>query len=241
VTAQRTPRPSGGEGTEHVPALCRDGRRALVAIAVSLVVPTVLGQLVGATMPELDGPATTAVLVLVGWDVVVVYLVLTARTFGGVAGDEFARRIAARARRRGDRSDVATRRGDGPTFAAESAIVAFAVVLAVPHFTTIEIDDWLLVPITLTTLLSSWALSVGAYTLHYAAHDLRAPGLEFPGTRTHGVADYFYVSLAVATTFGATDVSITTPRMRRVVDLHALLTFLYNSVIVAMLASLLVR
>ena len=45
----------------------------------------------------------------------------------------------------------------------------------------------------------------------------------------------------MATTFGATDVDITTPRMRRVVNLHSLLTFVYNSVIVAMLASLLVR
>jgi uncharacterized membrane protein len=45
----------------------------------------------------------------------------------------------------------------------------------------------------------------------------------------------------VATTFGATDVNITRPRMRRVVNLHTILTFVYNSVIVALLVSLLIR
>ena len=61
------------------------------------------------------------------------------------------------------------------------------------------------------------------------------------GARTHTFADYRYFSVAVATTFGATDVNITTPRMRRVVNLHTLLTFVYNSVIVALLASFLIR
>ena len=50
-----------------------------------------------------------------------------------------------------------------------------------------------------------------------------------------------YFSIAVSTTFGATDVSIKTPAMRRVVNVHTILTFIYNSVIVALLASLLIR
>ena len=77
--------------------------------------------------------------------------------------------------------------------------------------------------------------------MHYAQRDIDEPGLEFPGTRTGDFADYRYFALAVATTFGATDVSITTPAMRRVVNLHTLLTFVYNSVIVALLASFLIR
>lgn len=78
-----------------------------------------------------------------------------------------------------------------------------------------------------------------SYALHYAQHDADAPGLEFPGTRTNTFADYRYFAVAVATTFGATDVNITTPRMRRIVNAHTLLTFVYNSVIVALLASFL--
>lgn len=66
-------------------------------------------------------------------------------------------------------------------------------------------------------------------------------GFDFPGTRSHAYGDYFYFSLAVATTFGATDVNITTPSMRSATNLHTVLTFLYNSVIVATLASLLLN
>jgi uncharacterized membrane protein len=36
-------------------------------------------------------------------------------------------------------------------------------------------------------------------------------------------------------------VNITSPRMRKVVNLHTILTFVYNSVIVALLAALLIR
>jgi hypothetical protein len=54
-------------------------------------------------------------------------------------------------------------------------------------------------------------------------------------------SDFIYFSLAVATTFGATDVNVTTPRMRKVVNLHVILTFVYNSVIMALLAGILLR
>ncbi len=113
------------------------------------------------------------------------------------------------------------------------------MVLVLPHIDAIRLDDALLIPVTLTILLSSWALGLMSYALHYAQHDLDEPALDFPGTRTNAFGDYLYFSLAVATTFGATDVNIITPRMRRVVNLHTFLTFLYNSVIVALLASLL--
>ena len=67
------------------------------------------------------------------------------------------------------------------------------------------------------------------------------PGLQFPGRRTNVFADYVYFSLGVATTFGATDVSATTPEMRHGMNLHVVLTFAYNSVIVALLAAIIIR
>ena len=63
------------------------------------------------------------------------------------------------------------------------------------------------------------------------------PGGDGPTFAIEAAAVAFAV--AVATTFGATDVNITTPRMRRIVNAHTLLTFVYNSVIVALLASFL--
>ena len=69
------------------------------------------------------------------------------------------------------------------------------------------------------------------------------PGGDGPTFAIEAAAVAFAVAVAVdvATTFGATDVNITTPRMRRIVNAHTLLTFVYNSVIVALLASFLTR
>jgi uncharacterized membrane protein len=214
----------------------------VIATAVGVLVPVAVGLVLGAVDPALHGRAVTVVLVLAGWNLfVVVYVALTLRTFAGTDQAEFEAKMA---RRRDMRSFLVRRLlpgGDGPTFALEAALVAFGVVLVLPHVNAIELDDLVLVPVTLSILLCSWALAVVSYALHYAEKDGQEAGLEFPGTRTHTFADYRYFSVAVATTFGATDVSITTPRMRRVVNLHTLLTFAYNSVIVASLASFLIH
>ncbi len=247
VAASEPAEPTPAAPTEAqiraAPALCTDGKRALVAIAASIVVPLVAGTIVGIISPEVgDAAATTVVLSLAGWNIfVIVYVILTVRTFSRIDGAEFAVRMAARAQRRGRGFEKVQPRGDGPTFAIESSLVAFAVVLVLPHVDPINLDDWILVPASISILLSCWALSIVSYTLHYAEHDLARPGLDFPGDRTNSWADYIYFSIAVATTFGATDVSITTPHMRRVVNLHTILTFVYNSVIVALLAALLIR
>jgi uncharacterized membrane protein len=227
--------------TDAPPALCSDGRRSLVAFVPALVVPCIVGVIVAIVPPLDDWVAVTVVLGLLGWNVfVIVYVLLTHRTFGGLDRDQFERRMQTRGGRRRRRARFDPR-GDGPTFAVESALVAFGVVLILPHIDSIEIDEWVLVPVSLSILLSCWVLSVVSYALHYAQHDLAEPGLEYPGDRTNAWGDYLYFSIAVATTFGATDVNITTPRMRRVVNLHTILTFVYNSVIVALLAALLIR
>ncbi len=50
-----------------------------------------------------------------------------------------------------------------------------------------------------------------------------------------------YFAIGVATTLGATDVSVTTPQMRRIVNFNVVVAFLFNSVVVALLASILIR
>ncbi len=231
-----SPRPVVGS------ALCSDGRRALIATVIGVAVPMLVGVVVRATDPGLNRTAVVVVLSLTGWNLfVVIYVVLTLRVFSVHDAAEFTHRMRLRRDARSPVMRRLTPGGDGPTFAIEAALVAFGVVLVLPHVNAIEVRDIVLIPVTISILLCSWALAVVSYALHYAEHDEQEPGLEFPGNRTHSFADYRYFSVAVATTFGATDVNITTPRMRRVVNVHTLLTFAYNSVIVALLASFLVH
>jgi len=228
---------------ERVTPLCSDGRRSVVAFLLGLVLPTVSLLLMALWLqPEGHWVAALVVLALLAFNLyVLIYVHLTWLVFARLDADVFAQRMAERARLRRRTMERVMPWGDGPTFAIVAALTAFAVVLIIPRIDGIRLDDWLLVPISLTILIACWGLSVLSYALHYAQHDMATPGLTFPGDRTQAFEDYVYFSIGVATTLGATDVNVTTPAMRRVVNLNVVIAFLFNSVVVALLASILIR
>lgn len=231
-----------GDPPPMPPRLVADGRRALVAAVPSVLLPALVLLVFVFTGPPSDWAASIVIAIAAGFDLfAVLHASLTWRTFAGADAAGFADLIAARQRLRRRSLSTLLPSGDGPSFAISASTAALSVVLVVPHVPVLDLDDWLLVPVSLTTLLSCWVLSVMSYSLHYAQHDLDRPGFDFPGERTHAFGDYVYVALAVATTFGATDVSVTTPRMRRIVNLNVVLAFVYNSVVVALLVSVLIR
>lgn len=59
-------------------------------------------------------------------------------------------------------------------------------------------------------------------------------GLDFPATPEPDYLDFAYFSLVVGMTSQVSDVQITTSAMRRLALLHGLLSFLFNTVIVAL-------
>ena len=84
-----------------------------------------------------------------------------------------------------------------------------------------------------------WALIhvLAAYRyahLYYAADP--DEGLVFPGDETPnpGVVDFMYVAFTIGMTAQVSDVQVTTPAIRRVVLLHGVGSFLYNTVILAL-------
>ena len=87
------------------------------------------------------------------------------------------------------------------------------------------------------------AAPLGWATLHVLAafryaHLYFAPdpdgGLAFPGTPKPEIWDFLYFSFVVGMTAQTADVSITTTSMRRVVLLHSIGSFFFNTVILAM-------
>jgi uncharacterized membrane protein len=61
----------------------------------------------------------------------------------------------------------------------------------------------------------------------------RSGGLEFPGDREPGMLDFTYFSFTVGTSFAASDVKVTSRRSRGVVLGHTILSFAYNTVLIA--------
>jgi len=73
--------------------------------------------------------------------------------------------------------------------------------------------------------------------IHYARHGRgkkSGDDLEFPGTPEPGIWDFLYFSFVVGTTAQTSDVEIRSTEMRRAVTLHSIVSFFFNTILIAM-------
>jgi uncharacterized membrane protein len=66
------------------------------------------------------------------------------------------------------------------------------------------------------------------------AHGKHQGGLDFPGTTLPDYLDFAYFSFVLGMTFQVSDVQITSPRIRRLALVHSFLSFVYNTIIIAL-------
>ena len=91
------------------------------------------------------------------------------------------------------------------------------------------------------TLLLSWLLAHTVFAFRYAHewYDLDGQGklkggLQFPSDDQPDYFDFLYFSVVIGMTFQVSDVQITSRTLRRLALLHGLVSFLFNTVIVAL-------
>jgi len=99
--------------------------------------------------------------------------------------------------------------------------------------------------LTLMTVIFSWTLVHTVYGLRYAhafygdseesGMHQHAGGLLFPGDRPPDYFDFAYFSFVVGMTCQVSDVQITSRRMRRITLVHSVLSFGFNTMILALL------
>jgi len=99
--------------------------------------------------------------------------------------------------------------------------------------------------LTLCTVVFSWALLNTVYGLRYAhtyygesdqaGGQQHAGGLIFPGDRPPDYFDFAYFSFVIGMTCQVSDVQITSRRMRRITLFHSVLSFGFNTMILALL------
>ena len=126
--------------------------------------------------------------------------------------------------------------------ASSLSFVASAFVLRTLHRTQPPPEPWLL-PLCLVSVFVAWALTHTSYTLRYAHLYYRDDaegegGLVFPGDRKPDDFDFAYFAYTIGMCFQVSDVAITSPQIRRAVLGHAVLSFGYNTVILALALNL---
>jgi len=100
-----------------------------------------------------------------------------------------------------------------------------------------------LLPLCLLSVILAWCLTHTSYTLRYAHlyyrdDDEGEGGLVFPGDRKPDDFDFAYFAYTVGMCFQVSDVAVASPQIRRAVLGHAVLSFVYNTVILALALNL---
>ena len=102
-------------------------------------------------------------------------------------------------------------------------------------------------PISILGMLFSWILihTIFAFRyahIYYGNHKSKlntdAGGLEFPGDTKPDYLDFAYFSFVLGMTFQVSDVQITSQRLRRMAMFHGLISFGFNTIMIALTINL---
>lgn len=87
----------------------------------------------------------------------------------------------------------------------------------------------------LMTVVVSWLVVNTEYALRYARQYFTPPvgGVEFPGRDAPDYRDFAYLAFTIGMTYQVSDTGLRTPQFRRTLLGHALLSYLFGTVIVA--------
>ena len=109
------------------------------------------------------------------------------------------------------------------------------------------IDRSISIGLSVSTILLSWLLIHTVFALFYA-HEFHSEGregsrglgggLKFRDDRTPDYLDFLYFSFVIGTTAQTSDVDVTSRAMRRVVMLHGILSFFFNTAVIALAVNL---
>ena len=98
-----------------------------------------------------------------------------------------------------------------------------------------ELQTLLLTALAIGTVVVSWLAINVDFTLRYAHLYYTDPvgGIDFNGVDEPDYRDFAYVAFTIGMTYQVSDTSLLTSRFRRVLLLHALLSYLFGVVIIA--------
>jgi uncharacterized membrane protein len=216
--------------------------RQWVALVVTFVVLT--GGLVAMDADEVR-TTSTELRTLLYWILYgVVWLALTVLALRRLDPPAIRAWAAGVQGRRSKWRDRLLMREVGLGFPIWAAFYGFAAgVWALPRAEDLEPErTTLLTTVSVVAVLVSWLVLHATFTLYYAYEFYRADppgGLDFPGGEAPTFGDFAYFSTMVATTFGTTDVDVAARSLRRPVLLHALLSFVFNTGVLALTLTLL--
>lgn len=124
------------------------------------------------------------------------------------------------------------------TAAAIISLAAIALLLKTARHFSLHSTDLVLL-LGFITIIVSWTFVHTVFAIHYAhifyavGEKTHRGGLEFPKEEKPAFADFAYYSFVVGMTFQVSDVQVTSRRMRKITLIHSIISFLFNTFILA--------
>jgi uncharacterized membrane protein len=208
----------------------------VVAGRPRLFMGLICGVIAALLLPAWISHMTRAIL---SWDIgVIVYLTLAALLFTTERLDRMAADAAAQ------------EEGEWTIFWLTVAAVTFSFAAIIGEFADTKDasvkDKNLHVILVAVTLFVSWLMTHTTFALRFAHEYYQVDdeaagingGLIFPQETRPDYLDFLYFALVLGMTFQVSDVQITSRNFRRLATVHGLLSFLYNTVILALTVNL---
>lgn len=124
-----------------------------------------------------------------------------------------------------------------------TACISLVAVALIPHEKGISAPILILhLGISIATIIGSWLLVHTVFTQHYAhvyyqgdrtLEERQSAGLNFPGELEPDYWDFLYFSFVIGMTSQVSDISVTSRQMRRLSLMHGILSFFFNTTILA--------
>jgi len=125
-----------------------------------------------------------------------------------------------------------------------AALGAFASIAAIVFELGASQHSGPALTLATVTIALSWVAVHTIFALHYAHEFYRGAkpgGLQFPSGDTHENADYWdfvYFSFVIGMTAQVSDVGITDKTIRRTATAHGIVSFIYNTALVALMVNI---
>ncbi|MEP6484769.1 MAG: DUF1345 domain-containing protein [Rudaea sp.] len=191
----------------------------------------ILGCVIGIALPEWWVPDFVTRL-LIAWNAAaIVYLILALQMMASSKSQHI--RTRANAEDEGRHTVLALVIGS-------SVLTLFATAFELSAAK--DVHGWIKlarVGLASLTVLSTWCVNQTMFALHYA-HDYHADkskrnhGLCFPGDQVPDYFDFLYAASIIGTSGQTADVTFDTSRMRRMALIHSVLSFFFNTIILAL-------
>lgn len=229
------------DAPDRTPRLASDTVRGWIIFAISLptsvVIPFAIVLLGG---PTERTPLTISTLFLAWTWLGIITTALTLATFLRADASQLRRWLVATTPHTNRARLIRTLNGGGSTSWAVSGSLLAILAVAVLMFQSTLASEPLVLWSGIGVVVSSLGMTISSYAVRYAREYATKSGFEFPGKERPKFVDFLYLAVQVATTFGASDVSVLTSSARILVTVNSLISFAFNTVVVAVLVSLLV-